>query len=143
MGVADGQVVETPRFGAAAGDGEVRLMAFDVEGLAVDQADPDALVAGFPRRQLFGQVALSRVGRAGIGEHHGVVADRQLPIGPVHDVDEIRKARAERVSRVIDGGRRERVVVSWEQHDRPLPVAPRELAECAAPPFLRRRRLIE
>ena len=143
MRVADGQVVETPRFGATPGDGEVRLMAFDVEGLAVDQADPDALVAGFPRRQLLRQVALSRVGRAGIGEHHGVVADRQLPAGTVHHMDEFGQPHAERVARVIHRRRRQRVVVSGQQHHRSLPVAPGELAECAAPPFVRRRRLIE
>src|SRR5690606_23466442 len=49
--VADRQVVEPAPLGGVLGDREVRLVAVDVEGLAVDEADPDPRVARGARRE--------------------------------------------------------------------------------------------
>ena len=59
VGVPDGEVVEAARRGAAPGDGEVRLAAVDVEGLAVHQRDADARVAWSAGRQRLRQLRLT------------------------------------------------------------------------------------
>ena len=76
VGVADGEVVEPARRRAAPGDGEISLVAFDVEGLAVDQPDADALVVCCAGRQRLRQFRLTGVGRARAREHCGVLAQR-------------------------------------------------------------------
>ena len=74
--VPDGEVVEAARRGAAPGDGEVRLVAVDVEGLAVHQPDADALVVWPAGRQRLRQLRLTGMGRAWTRVHDSVLAER-------------------------------------------------------------------
>ena len=64
--VADREVEATVRR-RPAGDGEVRLVTLDVEGLAVHKPDPYAVVAVLARRQGGGEVGLARPRGAWVG----------------------------------------------------------------------------
>ena len=143
MGVTDREVVETPVRGGAARDGEVRLVTLDVEGLTVHQADPNALVARRALRQGGREIGLPRSRRARGGEHHGAIPQGQFPALAVHDVDIGRQAGAERVGRVVERFRHQRIVIAGQQDHGPRPVAVRELTEHAAPPRLVGRRVVE
>ena len=123
--------------------GKLVWWPFDIEGLAVNEADADAFVVGVTGRQRLCQVRLTSVGRARAREHRGVLAERQLPARAVHDVHVAGQSGSERVVAVIDGPRVERVVVAGQQHYRALPVTALKLLQDAVPPLLIRSRLIE
>ena len=98
MRIADRQVVEAALRGDAAPDREVRLVALDVEGLPVYQADADALVSRLAWGKGRGQIALSRVRAAGVRDHDRVVPDLEREAVLVDDVHVVGEPCAERVA---------------------------------------------
>ena len=129
VGVADGQVVETPVDGRVPRDRKGGLVILEIECLPMNETDAQPIVSRLTRRQACRQSRLACARAARRSVHDGSGAQLEREIVAVDNVDIGREATPERVLGRVDRVLRQWVVIAGQQDDRACPGPSLELPQ--------------
>ena len=120
------------------------MMAGEIEGLAVYQADANPRVAGRTPRNRRRRIVSPGLAAARYGVEDRFVRKRELVIVTIHHVDPRRQAAPEGMILSPHRVRPQRIVIAGQQKHRPVgPLAALEQPQQLAPPSLRGNRLMK